>query len=226
MLRGALDGLATIAPVKDPDYARQRGGLALPAAAPALDPLFCANPALTTFKTLYDARQASFVQAVATPYRDRSHFDGQDVLESGQPGAGLVRDGWLNRFIAGLPSAGQRASGKGLGVGATAPLILRGAAPVLGWSPDNIAPASEALAARVLDLYRQRDPALQQALADGLRVESIAKAQGVGADGTQGRRRLAQWHEAGGAGRGAADARRRRAAHRRAVLRGLGHPRQ
>jgi uncharacterized protein (DUF1501 family) len=185
VLRGALDGLATVAPVGDPDFLRQRGALALQAsgdkAALPLDALFALNPAMPTFKRLYDARQALFVQAVATPYRDRSHFDGQDVLESGQPGPAMTRDGWLNRFLSTLPRNGP-ASGEGLSVGVTAPLILRGAAPVLGWSPQNIAPASDDLAQRLMDLYGRRDPALQKALGEGLRVETLAKASGMDGD--------------------------------------------
>jgi uncharacterized protein (DUF1501 family) len=203
ILRGALDGLGAVAPVGDPDYARQRGALALQTsgdkAALPLDALFALNPALPNFKKLYDAKQALFVQAVATPYRERSHFDGQDVLESGQPGPGLTRDGWLNRFIAALPQ-GEGVSGEGLGVGATAPLILRGVAPVLGWAPQNIAPASDDLASRLLDLYRQRDPILQKALAEGLRVETLARGSGMdgdqrsrgGADSAPGMRQAAQ----------------------------------
>jgi uncharacterized protein (DUF1501 family) len=179
ILRGALDGLGAVAPVGDPDFLRQRVGLALQTTGDKpslpLDALFALNPALPTFKKLYDTRQALFVQAVATPYRERSHFDGQDVLESGQPGPGLVRDGWLNRFISTLPSRGGNAAGEGLGVGATAPLILRGAAPVMGWAPQNIAPASDDLASRLLDLYGQRDPTLQKALAQGLHVEALAR---------------------------------------------------
>ena len=186
ILRGALDGLGAVAPVGDPDFLRQRGALALQTAgdkaALPLDALFALNPALPTFKKLYDAKQALFVQAVATPYRERSHFDGQDVLESGQPGPGFTRDGWLNRFIAALPARGVRAAGEGLGVGATAPLILRGAAPVLGWAPQNITPASDDFANRLLDLYGQRDPLLQKALAEGLHVEALARDSGMGGD--------------------------------------------
>jgi uncharacterized protein (DUF1501 family) len=185
ILRGALDGLATVAPVGDADFVRQRGGLALrldgDKPALPLDPLFALNPAMPVFKKLYDDKQALFVQAVATPYRERSHFDGQDVLESGLPGPGAVRDGWLNRFLATLPRGGA-ASGEGLGVGATAPLILRGSAPVLGWSPQNLVPASDDLAQRLMDLYGRRDPALHMALSEGLRVEALAKAGGMEGD--------------------------------------------
>ena len=99
ILRGALDGLSAVPPLGDPDYADLHGDLAFTAsgdrAALPLDGFFFAHPALAAFKRLYDKRQAAVVHAVATGYRDRSHFDGQDVLESGYP----VRGG---RRAAGL----------------------------------------------------------------------------------------------------------------------------
>jgi uncharacterized protein (DUF1501 family) len=204
ILRGALDGLSTVAPLGDPDYARLHGPLALSPggdkAALPLDGFFALHPAMPVFKRLYDARQAAVVHAVATPYRERSHFDGQDVLESGQPAPGLVQSGWLNRAVAALP-AGARASGRALGVGPTTPLVLRGSAPVFGWSPQTLPPASDDLATRLLDLYAHRDPALAAALADGLNIEKIAARQGMtgdavkprgGADSAQGMRQAAQ----------------------------------
>jgi len=87
VLRGALDGLAAVAPVGDPDWVRLRGdkALLLDGANPALklDGFFALNPALPELHRLYRAGQATIVHAAATPYRERSHFDGQDVLESG-----------------------------------------------------------------------------------------------------------------------------------------------
>jgi uncharacterized protein (DUF1501 family) len=87
VLRGALDGLATVAPVGDPDWQRLRGENAFtidgPTAALPLDSFFALNPAMPNLHRLYKAGQATIVHAVATPYRERSHFDGQDVLESG-----------------------------------------------------------------------------------------------------------------------------------------------
>src|SRR5450631_3646919 len=87
ILRGALDGLAAVAPVGDPDWMRLRGDKALslqgtPAALP-LDGFFALNPAMPNLLRMYRAGHASIVHAVASPYRERSHFDGQDVLESG-----------------------------------------------------------------------------------------------------------------------------------------------
>jgi uncharacterized protein (DUF1501 family) len=94
ILRGALDGLATVAPVGDPDYAGLHGSIALipdgPHAAIMLDSFFAAHPSMPEFSRMYKDKRAAVVHAVATPYRDRSHFDGQDVLESGF-GAGAVR---------------------------------------------------------------------------------------------------------------------------------------
>ena len=95
VLRGALDGLAAVAPVGDPDYVALRGDkvLRLDGQAPALplDRLFALNPAMPNLHRLYRAGHASIVHAVATPYRERSHFDGQDVLESGLPAPGADR---------------------------------------------------------------------------------------------------------------------------------------
>src|SRR3979490_2600932 len=93
VLRGALDGLAAVAPVGDPDWIALRGDTALPLAGKtpglALDAMFALNPAMPNLHRLYQAGAATIVHAAATPYRERSHFDGQDVLESGitKPGA-------------------------------------------------------------------------------------------------------------------------------------------
>src|SRR5207247_6557859 len=95
VLRGALDGLAAVAPVGDPDWVALRGDKALtldgqPAALP-LDAFFALNPAMPNLHRLYKAGAATIVHASATPYRERSHFDGQDVLESGLSAAGAAR---------------------------------------------------------------------------------------------------------------------------------------
>src|SRR6201993_549913 len=106
VLRGALDGLATVAPVGDPDWTKLRGdnALRLDGAAPALplDGFFALNPAMPNFHRLYHDGQAIVVHAVATPYRERSHFDGQDVLQTGYAQAGRADSGWLNRALTSL----------------------------------------------------------------------------------------------------------------------------
>src|SRR5512132_2222177 len=111
VLRGGLDGLAAVAPVGDPDWVKLRGDRALvldgkPPALP-LDSFFALNPAMPNLHRLYRAQQATIVHATATPYRERSHFDGQDVLESGLGKPGAADTGWLNRALVELASDGQ-----------------------------------------------------------------------------------------------------------------------
>jgi uncharacterized protein (DUF1501 family) len=106
VLRGALDGLAAVAPVGDPDWLALRGDKALtvdgkPPALP-LDSFFALNPAMPNLHRLYKSGAATIVHATATSYRERSHFDGQDVLESGLAKPGAADTGWLNRALASL----------------------------------------------------------------------------------------------------------------------------
>jgi len=185
ILRGALDGLSACAPIGDPSYADLHGALALgwdgAHAALRLDDFFGLNPAMTNFARLYAAKQALVVHAAATNYRERSHFDGQDVLESGMPGPGRVDSGWLNRAVAALPAGERVGAPKALAVGATAPLVIRGPAPILGWASSGLATPSDDLIARVMDLYGRVDPPLAQSLQAGLDADRLANRQGMDA---------------------------------------------
>ena len=176
ILRGALDGLATVAPIGDPDYAGLHGSIALtadgPHAATMLDSFFALHPSMPEFARMYRENKAAVIHAVSTPYRDRSHFDGQDVLESGYAGPGRVQSGWLNRALEVLPK-GERVT-RALAVGPTTPLVLRGVAPTVGWAPVALPQADDDTAARLVDLYRHRDPALGVALSQGLQLEKVA----------------------------------------------------
>ncbi|UFZ03629.1 DUF1501 domain-containing protein [Bradyrhizobium ontarionense] len=176
ILRGALDGLATVAPIGDPDYAGLHGAIALTADGPhpalPLDSFFALHPSMPEFARMYRDKQAAVIHAVATSYRERSHFDGQDVLESGFAGPGRVQSGWLNRALEALPR-GPRVAGA-LAVGPTAPLVLRGAAPTVGWAPVTLPQADDDTAMRLVDLYAHRDPALAAALSQGLKLEKVA----------------------------------------------------
>jgi uncharacterized protein (DUF1501 family) len=185
VLRGALDGLAAVAPVGDPDWLKLRGNnaLTLEGQKPGLplDGFFALNPAMPNVRRLYQDGHATIVHAAATPYRERSHFDGQDVLESGLPKPGAVDSGWLNRALAGLepsPDAVAR-SRKAFAVGPITPLVVRGAAPVLSWTPPRLPPVSEETTLRVLDLYRHTDPTFAQVLEERLGLAAIAKAGGI-----------------------------------------------
>jgi len=175
ILRGALDGLSAVAPLGDPDYADLHGSIALSKsgdkAAFPLDGFFGLNPSMTSFANMYAKKQALVIHAVATGYRERSHFDGQDVLESGYSSPGRAESGWLNRALETLPRGAIARTG--LAVGAATPLVLRGSAPVTGWTPTQLAQASDDTAMRLLDLYKSRDAALADALLQGLSVEAL-----------------------------------------------------
>jgi uncharacterized protein (DUF1501 family) len=169
VLRGALDGLAAVAPVGDPDWIKLRGdkGLALDGKTPALalDNFFVLSPAMPNLHRLYKANQAAIVHACATPYRERSHFDGQDVLESGLARPEMTETGWLNRALALIePGDRVRTPARAFAVGPVAPLVVRGKAPILSWSPQRVPPASEDTMMRLIDLYRHTDPALARAI--------------------------------------------------------------
>jgi len=195
ILRGALDGLAAVAPVGDPDWIRLRGDKALlpDGATPALklDGVFALNPAMPNLHRLYKAGAATIVHAAATPYRERSHFDGQDVLESGIGKPGATASGWLNRALAALEPAG-RANPKGrdaFAVGPVTPLVVRGPAPVLSWTPPRLPPASDDTIMRLLDLYRHTDPALARVLEERMGLAAIARAGGMDNPGQNGQPR-------------------------------------
>jgi len=187
ILRGAMDGLAAVPPHGDRDYRALRGDLAIGApgkndGAVDLDGFFGLHPALAPLHDLYAKRQLAIVHAVATPYRDRSHFDGQDLLENGTPTPHGVHDGWLNRTL-GLIGGSQTL---GLAVGQSVPLILRGQAAVTSWSPVKLPEVSPEFLDKVADLYRN-DPVFAPALALGLGdqalVDKVSDAPGMDGGG-------------------------------------------
>jgi uncharacterized protein (DUF1501 family) len=185
VLRGALDGLAAVAPVGDPDWTKLRGdkAMVLGGATPALplDGFFALNPALANFHRLYQAGQATIVHAVATPYRERSHFDGQDVLESGLPKPGGADSGWLNRALAVLEPGGSADphGRQAFAVGPIAPLVVRGPAPVLTWAPPKLPPVGDDTTMRLLDLYRHTDSTFARVLEERVGLAAVARAGGM-----------------------------------------------
>jgi uncharacterized protein (DUF1501 family) len=190
ILRGALDGLAAVAPVGDPDWVKLRGdrALLLDGKTPALplDSFFALNPAMPNLHRLYKAGEAAVVHATATPYRERSHFDGQDVLESGLPNPGRADSGWLNRALGGLEAEARvRREGRAFAVGPVTPLVVRGPTPVMSWTPTRIQPASEDTMARLIDLYHHTDADLARAI-EGRR-DLLAQGDATALAPTEGR---------------------------------------
>ncbi len=163
ILRGALDGLAAVPPHGDPDYLglHRELSIAPPGGADgalALDATFGLHPSLQFLHERYAGGELIVFHAAASPYRDRSHFDGQNVLENGFGQPLGSADGWLNRALASLPvrtSAAGRA--RAVAIAQNVPLILRGGAPVLSKSPLATPDVDEELLARLADLYSQDD---------------------------------------------------------------------
>jgi uncharacterized protein (DUF1501 family) len=181
ILRGALDGLTAVPPYGDPHYAQLRGEVAIAApgasnGALRLDGLFGLHPSLTFLAESYGARELIVFHAMATPYRERSHFDGQDVLENGYSRAHAVQTGWINRALAALPPERSAKRGElGIALGQNVPLVMRGAAPVASWSPSHLAALDEDTLQRITDLYHT-DPLLSQRLAEALATQTVADA--------------------------------------------------
>ncbi len=176
ILRGAADGLAIAAPYADPDYAKQRGELALDAPGRSggvldLDGFFGLHPSLATTRELYAAGQVRVLHAVASPYRERSHFDGQDLLENGGARVGALRDGWLNRALK--PLGGGIGDAAAIALAANTPLVLRGAQPTTSWAPSRLPEADADTLERLEVLYRE-DAFFSKRFAEALNSRDVA----------------------------------------------------
>lgn len=176
--RGAADGLNTVIPYAEPAYAAARGALAIDSASALnLDGSFALHPSLAKLHALYGAGQASFFHAVASPYRDRSHFDGQNVLETGGSAPYQVKDGWMNRLLGLLPRGGKPAVAFSTGV----PMALRGAVEVTSYAPSALPQANEDLMLRVEQLYAT-DGQLHALWSSALEARGMAGGMGSGAN--------------------------------------------
>ena len=157
VLRGGLDGLSAVPAIGDPEFAAARGPLAQFASAPlALDAIFALHPNLAQLHSMYTGGELAVVHAAGLPYRERSHFDAQQVLESGGVRPYELTTGWLGRALA--PSAA-----KSLALNTSVPLVLRGPGAVDTWAPSALPDPSADLVARLERLYGN-DAALATAL--------------------------------------------------------------
>lgn len=176
VLRGAVDGLALAAPYGDGNYQKLRGELAI--AKPGstdgllkLDGLFGLHPSLANVHESFAAGDANIVHAIASPYRERSHFDGQDLLENGAAKSGALRDGWLNRA---LPPLGSRlGSETAIALAQNTPLVLRGDNSVTSWAPSRLPDADDGTLERLQRLYAH-DEFFATRLEQALRSQDIA----------------------------------------------------
>ena len=199
ILRGGMDGLTAVPAIGDPAFAEARGVLGQFASEPLkLDNTFALNPLLPQLHAMYGRGELAVLHAVGLPYRDRSHFDAQQVLESGGLRPYELSTGWLARALA--AGNGSATPMKAVALETAVPLVLRGPGEVDTWAPSSLPEPDADLVARLETLYRN-DPALAQALARarGLREEPGMAANVQGGGG-------------GGGGRGVAIALARKAA--------------
>ncbi len=183
IMRGALDGLAAVPPYGDPDYAGLHRELAIAApggadGALALNNTFGLHPALSFLHERFAAGELVVFDAVASPYRDRSHFDGQAVLENGLTQPLGTADGWLNRALAALPRSGGRVGERAVAISQNVPLILRGEAAVISKSPQATPDVDEDLLARLADLY-SKDDWFSARLSEAVQTEKMVDGAGV-----------------------------------------------
>jgi uncharacterized protein (DUF1501 family) len=200
VLRGGLDGLAAVAPIGDPAFEELRGRLLRPDDTPLLilDGMFALNGNMPRLTALYQSREALIVHAAATPYRDRSHFEAQDMLESGAPALAAVSEtGWLNRALQSLPKGERLPPANGLALEPTIPLIMRGIAPINTWQPQLLPLADADTIQRVVDLYRSRDPDLASALERGVDQDLVVGPRDMGSGSISGKPDLLEKVHAG-----------------------------
>lgn len=173
VLRGALDGLSAIPPYGDNHLEKLRGSLHLgnPSKAEGsplkLDETFALHPSLTYCHSLYRNQEFAAVHACALPYHGRSHFEAQDCLENGTNSPTGLDTGWLNRAVGALKDS------KGLAISSGVPLLARGDAPFMTWSPTPGKSSPHELAGLLADAYRT-DPMLSDAYEKAMKTQKIA----------------------------------------------------
>ena len=179
ILRGAMDGLATLQPLGDPNLSILRPGFQDPATD--LDGFYAMHDGLAALRPLWDQGQLAFAHAVSTPYRDkRSHFDGQDLLEAGTAmDAGSVRDGWLNRMMQTVPGVSGRTA---FAIGRENMKILSGMAEVANWAPDIPFDLDANAQALLAHIYAD-DPLFHAAANEAVELATMISAEELANEG-------------------------------------------
>ena len=150
LLRGGFDGLAAVVPYGDPSYQGLRSGFAYQESElTVLNDLFGLAPGLAPLRELWQADELVTLHAMAIPYRTRSHFDGQAILETGIDRPVGSSDGWLNRLLQVM--SGTRA---GIAIAAGMPRSMTGSFEVQTWSPTQLGAVDDAYLQRLGTLYR------------------------------------------------------------------------
>ena len=167
LLRGGLDGLGMVPATADPHFRSARGAAAPTHDGLALDGPFALHPAMAPLMPLWERHELLVAHAIGLPYQQRSHFDAQDVLETGHARPMAFGSGWLSRALhaAALPQPA-------LGVGAHVPLLLRGPARATSVDPGRRSLLSADRLAAVRAVLAD-DPLLSSAIDEGLATRAL-----------------------------------------------------
>lgn len=172
LMRGAMDGLAAVPPYQDKNYQSLRGPLAINSdALLKIDNGFALNPALKNLHGMYENNDLAILHAIASPYRQRSHFDAQNMLELGSNKPHALRSGWMNRLINRM---GDQDGQLGIAIGQGIPQIFRGHTQVGSWQPSALPETSDDFIEIAAKMYENND-LFSRTLKEGLRVQSIAE---------------------------------------------------
>jgi len=171
ILRGGMDSLSAVIPYGDREYYSKRGKLAIDAdKVLRLDNYFGFHPSLEPFHKLYKNKELSVIHSTALPYRNRSHFDSQNVLELGSDRPNSTSDGWLNRLVGEIDNSSKNL---GLSLGQIVPLIMRGDNKVSSWAPSALPKASGDLTSLVQNIY-SNDPLFRDNFSEAIKIKNKA----------------------------------------------------
>lgn len=180
LLRGGFDGLAAVVPYGDSGYESLRGSLAFETSdLLELTDLFGLAPGLAPMREAWQQGELLVLHAMAIPYRTRSHFDGQAILETGLDRPVGSSDGWLNRLL-------QLMSGKrsGIAIAAGMPRSLSGPFDVQTWSPAQLGTVDDQYLERLATLYRT-DSLLQGRFEAALQQQELVGEEPMAARGAR-----------------------------------------
>ena len=120
MLRGGMDGLCAVPVIGDKNFEKRRKSILIENTI-KLNSDFALHPRLIGFNKCWNENTGSIVHATSIPYKQRSHFEGQNLMESGGRVPYQEKTGWVGRAmkLANL-------QGDGLALSLPMPLLLRG----------------------------------------------------------------------------------------------------
>ena len=143
-LRGGMDGLSAVPPI-DPTLEKFRPDITVRRTLP-LTSDFSLHPSLKNFHNAWKQGKAAIVHSSNIPYTMRSHFEGQDLMESGGHKPFTEYTGWLGR---GMETAGL----EGLAIALPMPLILRSKANLDNYFPTKLSTPSPKIMKQVSETY-------------------------------------------------------------------------